>query len=231
MSKYKLVIAGIVMMLVVVALIATRQIHEVGPNVDISSKFETNREDDSDQAAKFRSANMKLNEESAEQEQKELLKQQLTDKQKQSLQKLIDNFHKNSEMSRKFENKDAQEENSALEASKMYTPDRNGIRSAIQSKTPEIRECYEPWLQLNPNISGRIVTNFWIVAPENPKQKNAKIDGAKVTESGLGNKLLEGCIINVLSDLNFEKLQDGVIEVNYPFVFSQKDESSEASKK
>ncbi len=96
--------------------------------------------------------------------------------------------------------------------------DREGIRGAVQESVPEMRECYEAWLQQNPSIGGRVVVTFTIQAIEG--EEKAKVVGAKLADQGLGHVAMEGCIVNVFEGLRFERPADGKIDVTYPLNFS-----------
>lgn len=101
---------------------------------------------------------------------------------------------------------------------KPWPIDRDGIRGAVQEAIPQMRECYEAWVQQNPSIGGRVVVTFTIEAIQG--EEGAKVVGAKVGDQGIGHAAMEGCVVNVFEDLRFERPADGKISVTYPVIFS-----------
>lgn len=138
----------------------------------------------------------------------------LTTDQKRAMHRLIQSYQRAQRMVGEVESSEAVQRD--LERQR-YATDVDGIRAAINSQIPNIEECYESWLGLNPTLEGRIVTNFAIEAKEGGD--GAGVVGVNVREGGLGNKFLEGCVLSVFSDLEFEVPADGRMEVNYPFTF------------
>ncbi len=109
-----------------------------------------------------------------------------------------------------------------------FAVDREGIRAAMGDKTPEIRECYEAWLQQNPSLGGTLKVHFRINQP--PGKNLAMIDDVDIGDGGLGNVALEGCVLNAIKTIRFEPPpRGGVMEVNYPFHFSSHDEADAGS--
>jgi hypothetical protein len=95
--------------------------------------------------------------------------------------------------------------------------DADGINGAIRERLGEIKECYDSWLQLDPDLQGKVVVGFVIAE----QQDLGAIRETTVVESTAGdNTFFEGCVLNVMSDLQFEPPEDGEVTVNYPFMFS-----------
>lgn len=110
---------------------------------------------------------------------------------------------------------------------RVWDTDRDGIRGAIQASTAQIKECYDPWLALNPKLGGRVVANF-VIDSSTENSGRATIRDVRLKEGGLGNQFLEGCLLSVLSSLAFHQPEGGgQITVNYPFVFSGKEPPAE----
>jgi hypothetical protein len=109
----------------------------------------------------------------------------------------------------------------AQSAARVWKTDREGIQGAIGTAIPAVKECYEAWLGLNPELGGRIVAHFRIAAPEDGAE-NATVTDVEVGEGSLGNQFLEGCVLAALGDLTFEIPEEGEVEVNYPFKFSNR---------
>lgn len=103
-----------------------------------------------------------------------------------------------------------------------YKIDRDGIRAAIRSQMPEIRECYEAWLQQNPRLQGRMVVGFEISADD---AGAAEVTQVSLVDGGLGQPFMEGCVLNAFQDLRFEKPPGGggKVTVNYPITFQLND--------
>jgi hypothetical protein len=113
----------------------------------------------------------------------------------------------------------------------IWSPDRDGIRGAIQENIHELKSCYQAWLRLDPTIEGKIVIEFAIQTadPDDPDAPKAE-DGtalAQVEELGLASTVehafMEGCVSNVFADLWFSPPDDGRMEVTYPLVFSSEE--------
>ena len=99
-----------------------------------------------------------------------------------------------------------------------YALDRDGIKGAITSKLPEIKDCYEAWLAQNAALSGRMTVAFTISADD---AGEAEVTRIALVDGGVGHVLMEGCVLNVFHDLRFERPEGrDSIEVHYPLAFS-----------
>ncbi len=94
--------------------------------------------------------------------------------------------------------------------------DPGSIREALRTNMPKIRECYAGWVKSNPELRGRLKVTFTIAAPDDAEF--AGIEAALVADSELDHALMEGCVLNVVGDLHFER-PDKPITVRYPLVF------------
>ena len=102
-----------------------------------------------------------------------------------------------------------------LEASDPWPADYDGINGAIGEVLGDIRECYQEWLNLVPDLEGKVVVRFVIEGQD----ETGVVTEAEVVEATTAeNTFFEGCLLNVMSDLQFED-PDGQMTVNYPFVF------------
>ncbi|MFT3709810.1 MAG: AgmX/PglI C-terminal domain-containing protein [Archangium sp.] len=99
---------------------------------------------------------------------------------------------------------------------KRYAVDVEGIRSAIGSALPDIEECYEGWVQQQPQLGGRIVIGFQIGADD---AGTGSVTDISIVDGGLGHALMEGCVMNAMQDLAFERPEE-TVTVKYPFMFS-----------
>ncbi len=106
-----------------------------------------------------------------------------------------------------------------------FPTDREGIRAAIQSKVPEIKECYESWLQANPNLAGKMTISFVIRATDGG---DGEVQDVGASSSDISHLPFEGCLKNVMAGMRFEAPYDdsgnlGEMKVRYPFVFASGD--------
>ena len=109
----------------------------------------------------------------------------------------------------------------------VWALDRDGILGAVASAQPKIAECYDGWVQADRDLGGRLVVAFHIAAdPDDPEL--GAIDRADVVETELEHALLEGCVLNAVSELVFEPPDDeDGLQVRMPFLFSKDDEDEE----
>ncbi|MBM4779766.1 MAG: RNA polymerase sigma factor [Archangiaceae bacterium] len=110
--------------------------------------------------------------------------------------------------------------NAASDGGTRFAIDREGIRAAMRSAIPEVKDCYESWLPMNPGLGGRLVVTFTI---DTDDAVEGRITQIAVGDAGIGHVPLEGCILSSLSDLRFDPPLNGPINVNYPLVLSTLD--------
>ena len=100
-----------------------------------------------------------------------------------------------------------------------YPVSADGIRNAVAYAMPDLKECYEGWIQENEELGGRVVVEFTISGGD---EGIAKITKAEIGETELDHVVMEGCVLNVFEDLSFENPADGgEVKVNYPLIFAQ----------
>lgn len=97
-----------------------------------------------------------------------------------------------------------------------HTLDRTGIQSAIRETLPEMRDCYESWLQQNPELGGTLQLSFQIVAADG----GGVVQNIAILDGGVGHRVFEGCVANVFSGLEFEEPEGQPMSVTYPLVFA-----------
>jgi len=114
---------------------------------------------------------------------------------------------------------------SAAQAGDAVTPkkpwpiDKEGIRGAVNEALPEIKECYEEWLKVSPNLGGKVVVTFTIKAVEG--EESGKVTQvALADQSTIGHKPMEGCVLSVVEDLKFARPADGEIKITYPMLLA-----------
>jgi TonB family protein len=77
----------------------------------------------------------------------------------------------------------------------------------------QARYCYEKELTRNPNLAGKVTTQFTI-GPTGAVMK------ARVAGSTMGDKAVEGCLLRVIQRLRFPPcVGGGTAEVTYPWIF------------
>lgn len=118
---------------------------------------------------------------------------------------------------------DERKSREAFDGPPKFTPNRAGIQGAIRASLPELKNCYEAWTKMQPDLGGRIVMSFDIAEAEEGAT-DAKVKNVKVKSSELEHTFMEGCVQSVMADLRFEPPDGGKMSVNYPLVFAQKDE-------
>jgi hypothetical protein len=109
---------------------------------------------------------------------------------------------------------------------KRFFPDHDGIREAMKAAIPEIRDCYEQWLQTNPELKGKMTMSFSIA----PTDAGAgRVEDLSVASSEIAHLGFEGCVKNVMSGMDFATpYDDGTgepapMKVKYPLVFASGD--------
>lgn len=132
-----------------------------------------------------------------------------------------------SKIQKRSANSKAQEaQNTSGQKPQRFATDRDGIQAAMRDKLPELKECFEPWQKLNPELGGRITASYKISSETSSDDKSeARIKELYIKDGGLGNDLLDGCVLASFKSLHFETPDGGgEIEVNYPLTFSGGDD-------
>lgn len=106
------------------------------------------------------------------------------------------------------------------DAGALHPLTRDGIKGAITQELPELRECYEAWLEQDPRLAGQLKVQFTIV--EVPGRARGKVAQVHTADGGMGHLAFEGCVRNVFKGLRFERPERGELKVTYPLTFSQK---------
>jgi hypothetical protein len=97
-----------------------------------------------------------------------------------------------------------------------FAADKDGIRGAMRAAQDKLKECYDPWVAMNPQLQGKMTTSY-VIGGEGGAPGEVHI-----TEGGLGSEALDGCVLSVLEgELRFEPPASGEpITVRYPLIFS-----------
>lgn len=107
-----------------------------------------------------------------------------------------------------------------LDAGTRFLLDSDGIQAAIQSALPDVRDCYESWLRLNPALGGKLLVTFTVDTDDGVE---GQVTQLHIADGGIGHAPLEGCILSSLSELHFEPPLTGPLNVSYPFLLSPGD--------
>lgn len=101
-------------------------------------------------------------------------------------------------------------------AKPLHPVTRDGIQAAMKEVIPELRDCYDGWVQREPSLGGAIAVAFVIDVDD---AGVGAVSGLSIVDGGLGHAALEGCVLNVMNDLSFEP-PGSPVNVTYPFNFS-----------
>lgn len=110
--------------------------------------------------------------------------------------------------------------NGGLDGGVRYPLDKDGIRAAVKSAIPDVKDCYESWLAMNPALGGRLIVKLTIDTDDGVEGRVTRLS---LADGGMGNVAFEGCALSSFSDLRFEPPLDGPMNVTYPLLFSSSD--------
>ncbi len=89
------------------------------------------------------------------------------------------------------------------------------IDAVVKRRLPSIRHCYQRALQSDPGLGGKVVVAFTIA-------RDGTVSAASLAEDGVDDASVRSCLRAVFFTLKFpEPKGGGVVDVRYPFVFSQ----------
>jgi hypothetical protein len=109
----------------------------------------------------------------------------------------------------------------------LFPLSKEGINDAIRERLGEIRDCYQAWLEVDPELAGKVVVKFHV--RENDEGYGEVYEALTQEGTDTNNDFFEGCVVNVMSELRFEPPADGgMMTVSYPFMFKS-DASDEPS--
>lgn len=108
----------------------------------------------------------------------------------------------------------------------VWSPDKEGIQGAVREVIPEIKECYEGWLEADRTLGGTLRVRFSIEVPEGGTE--AQVTNAALLSSDMDHPFMEGCVLNAMSQLRFDPPQNGKLDVTYPLKFQAKDDGDPA---
>ncbi len=90
---------------------------------------------------------------------------------------------------------------------------KGNIQSVVKRRAGAIRACYEPRLQVNPKLSGKLTVR-WTIGVD------GAVTGVSATGDTLGDSATTNCVLRVLRRMRFDKPEGGICVVQWPFVFS-----------
>lgn len=88
------------------------------------------------------------------------------------------------------------------------------VRKVIKSHRDQIRYCYEVELARNSSLAGKLAVKFTIGA-------EGYVVSSQVAESNLSSADLNRCVTGRVQSWVFPKPKGGMVNVRYPFVFTQ----------
>lgn len=90
--------------------------------------------------------------------------------------------------------------------------DRSEVDAVVRQNIAQIRFCYNRGLRSNPDLSGRVTSNFVIGG-------DGRVKASNIRQSSLGVAAVEDCIRSKVATWNFPKPRGGgEVTVNYPFM-------------
>jgi hypothetical protein len=100
---------------------------------------------------------------------------------------------------------------------------KESIDEGVRDQLPAIRECYQGWLGQNPNLEGTVRVKFVIGTSEDDPELGV-VQAVDVLDTTLGHVWMEGCVLSVMEEAEFEAPSSGVVIVHYPFQFNSDEE-------
>ena len=98
-----------------------------------------------------------------------------------------------------------------------------GIKAAMRQSLPEMKDCYEQWLKMQPTLGGTLKVKF-VISPDDDAGVSRVQQVGLAPDSGMGSVAFEGCVLNTFSDVEFDH-QPNSTSVTYPIAFSSGDEA------
>jgi hypothetical protein len=92
--------------------------------------------------------------------------------------------------------------------------DAEAVRRVVRAHVNEVRFCYERALQSQPELTGRVVTQFHIAA--DGSAADAAVASSTVAAAGVADARVGACVAGAVRRWQFPRC---AAQVSYPFVF------------
>lgn len=97
------------------------------------------------------------------------------------------------------------------------------LDAGIKAQLPQIKECYDAWLQQEPDLEGVLKVQFTMIAGEDEDgEPIGLVADVEVTDSELNNVWMEGCVAGAMEEAELPEPPDGELVVQYPFDFQRR---------
>jgi hypothetical protein len=101
-----------------------------------------------------------------------------------------------------------------------YPLDPDGISAAVRDATPELRQCYELWMMVDPSFAGTLKVRMVLKANPDGGPSSYMEQVSVMEDAGMGHMAFEGCVRSVLSTMRFDAPEGGKpVTIEYPFSF------------
>lgn len=90
--------------------------------------------------------------------------------------------------------------------SSLWPPTADGFRTAVEERLGDLHDCYETYLQTDPDLGGDLKISF-VLAPEDGAATPTEV---KISDSNLHHTVLEGCIATIFEEFRFEASGSGM---------------------
>jgi hypothetical protein len=87
------------------------------------------------------------------------------------------------------------------------------IQRVVRQNFGRFRNCYEPGLRTNPNLTGRVTTRFII-------DREGTVSTASNGGSDLPDSKVVSCVVAAFYGVSFPAPKDGIVSVSYPILFT-----------
>ena len=91
---------------------------------------------------------------------------------------------------------------------------KKDIVRVVRRRANLIRMCYERRLQVSPQLHGKVIVKWHILA-------TGRVGEAEVVQTTLGDRAVSTCMLRIIETMRFAKPTGGICVVRWPFVFSQ----------
>jgi outer membrane biosynthesis protein TonB len=93
--------------------------------------------------------------------------------------------------------------------------DSSQIKSVVDTRSPQVKACYERELKKNPALGGKMVVSWTIGA-------DGRVRSPRVVRNSTGSRAMVPCVTKAVADWRFPKAESPS-DVEYPFAFRSQD--------